>query len=241
MKPTNHRKSDGTISPVPQASSLLYRRFPTCGPSIFLTLSLFICAFATVASAQSSGNSGIPSPTDYDKFSQFITDRNIFDPTRQPHVVGTHYVHRTSATRHYGIPSIQFVGTMNYEKGMFAFFSGNSSDLNEVLAVGGKVQGYTVTQITADSVALQSPGQKDTATVKIGDGLRQEGDKWLLSKENELSMSEGASSSPGYSSSAPTSSSNAGSSSSTPPPSPSAGEPNDILKRLMQQREKENQ
>ena len=44
----------------------------------------------------------VPGPTEYDSFSRFIADRNIFDPARQPHYSGTRTrtrtrIHSTSA------------------------------------------------------------------------------------------------------------------------------------------------
>ena len=230
MTQLNLFKSDGIISP--RRGNLFSL---SLGERAGVRAIIILTLFASILTASAQSNNGVPGSADYDKFSKFITDRNIFDPNRQPHIYNSNHVWRPTTRHRTGTPSIQLVGTMNYEKGMFAFFSGNSSDLNEVLAVGGKLQGYTVTQITGDSVALQSPDQKETATVKIGDGLRQEGDKWLLSKENELSMSESASSS------SSSSSSSTGSSSSTASAPPSSAESNDVLKRLMQLREKENQ
>src|SRR5215472_4795905 len=97
----------------------------------------------TAAFAQSSN--GVPGPEDYDRFSTFITDRNIFDPNRQPHNYDGSRTYRPTHIRSRGTPGIQFVGTMSYDKGLFAFFSGNSSELSKVLQVGDKIQGYTVT------------------------------------------------------------------------------------------------
>ena len=69
--------------------------------------------------------------------------------------------------------------------------------------------------------------------MKVGEGFRQDNGKWVLARPGELPA---ASSAPGTTVSAGTKS--AGSTPAEPAP---AGGSNDILKRLIQQREKENQ
>jgi len=192
----------------------------------------------SVAWAQTQSN-GIPGPEDYASFSRFITDRNIFDPTRQPHDYNSHRVYRPTRTRTpRGTPGIQLVGTMNYQKGLFAFFSGTSDELNKVAQNGQAVAGYTVTAITPDSVTLESADKKDQIDMKIGDGFRQENNKWIFAKSGEVPTE----STPAPDAASASSSDNSSSSSAPPAaPAPSATEQNDVLKRLMQQREKENQ
>jgi hypothetical protein len=190
-----------------------------------------------VAFAQSSN--GVPGPEDYDKFSRFVTDRNIFDPNRQPHNYGSRSTYHTTHIRSHGTPGIQFVGTMSYEKGMFAFFNGNTTELSKVVQVGDKIQGYMVTDIAANTVGLQSADKQEKIAVNIGDGLREENNKWVFSKAGEMPLPAAASSSETTGSSS--SDSNSSNTSSTPATPPSANEQNDTLKRLMQQREKENQ
>ena len=204
-------------------------------PSLFKAfLVLTGCLTGAGAFAQSNH---VPGPQEYSGFSQFITDRNIFDPNRQPHYTGSGYRRPRPISK--GMPTIQFVGTMSYNKGLFAFFSGNSSDLSEVSQVGSKVAGYTITEITPDFVALESADKKEEPKLKVGNGFQEENGKWVLADANAMASAESASSSSGSNSS--TSTGSTGSTSSTPTPPPSTGEQNDVLKRLMQQREKENQ
>jgi hypothetical protein len=195
-----------------------------------------VLAGGVAAFAQSSSH--IPGPEDYDRFSQFITDRNIFDPNRQPHSYGGSYTPRTTHIRSRGTPGIQFVGTMSYEKGFFAFLSGNSTELSKVVQVGDKIQGYTVTDITGNTVALQSADKQEKVALNIGDGLREENSKWVFSKAGDMPLPAAASSTETTGSSS--SDSNSSNTSSAPATPPSATEQNDVLKRLMQQREKEN-
>jgi hypothetical protein len=125
---------------------------------------------------------------------------------------------------------------MSYEKGMFAFFNGNSSDLKKALRVTEKIADYTITDITANRVKLESADQQKQFEMKVGDAMRQENGKWVFAGASE--PAGGTSSTEPAASSA--SDEGAGEAGATPAPS-SAAEPNDVLKRLMQLREKENQ
>ena len=182
-----------------------------------------------VALAQSNG---VPGPTDYAKFSHFVTDRNIFDPNRQPHSYSPTTRTRTrTRTRPTSAPGIMLVGTMSYEKGMFAFFNANNSDMKKALQVAEKIADYTVTEITANRVKLESADKKQQLELKVGDGLRQENGKWVKSDTGELPSETGA-----------TETTNTGGGDSSTPAAPAAaGESNDVLKRLMEKRAKENQ
>jgi hypothetical protein len=197
------------------------------GAGIMVLLAGAVCSFA---------QSSIPGPDDYAAFSHFITDRNIFDPSRQPHNYDSRRSYRPRIRTPRGTPGIQFVGTMSYEKGTFAFFSGNNMDLSKVLQVGDKLQNYTITYITATNVVMVSADKKEQLELEIGDGLRQENDKWIFAKAGEV-PTEATSTAP---SSSPGSSSNDSSSSAPAAPAPEL-EQNDVLKRLMEQRAKENQ
>jgi hypothetical protein len=199
------------------------------GIGLIILLAGSVCTFAQ--------SNGVPGPDEYARFSHFITDRNIFDPSRQPHNYDSSHVFRPNRVRTpRGTPAVQFVGTMSYEKGLFAFFSGNSMDLSQILRVGDKLQNYTITDITATNVMMESADKKEQLELEIGDGLRQESDKWIFSKAGELP----AEASPTAPSSSP-SSSGGDSSGSTPAALPPALEGNDVLKRLMEKRAKENQ
>jgi hypothetical protein len=169
------------------------------------------------AGAQSNN---VPGPAAYPAFSRFITERNIFDPSRYSHNDAQPY--RPKVLR--SAPAFTLVGTMSYEKGMFAFFDGNNSDLRKVLYPSDTngIAGYTVAEITPTGVKLQTADKKQTVQMKIGEMMRQEGSVWQVAGLGELpaSTAEG-------------SISNAGSAPA------SASAPNDVLKKLMQQREQE--
>ena len=191
---------------------------------------LVLLASATFAFAQSN----VPGPADFDRFSHFVADRNIFDPNRVPHSYRPGSIRPPRPPRSRGTPGIMLVGTMSYEKGMFAFFNGNSEEWKKALSVAGKIADYTVTEITASRVQLESADKKQQLELRVGDGLRQENGKWVLSAAGDLPAEN---SSTGTASST----SSSGGESSTPAAPASANEGNDVLKRLMQLREKENQ
>jgi hypothetical protein len=205
-------------------------------PKTFVVAGLMVLlASVTCTFAQSNG---VPSPDEYAAFSHFIADRNIFDPARVPHDYNrNHSFHSTHVRLPHGTPGIQFVGTMSYEKGLFAFFSGNNMDLSKVLQVGDKLQGYIITDITATNVLMTSVDKKEQLELEIGDGLRQENDKWVFSKAGELPI-EVTPTVVAPSAPSSTSSDSTGSAPAAPPP---ALEQNDVLKRLMEKRAKENQ
>jgi hypothetical protein len=202
-----------------------------------MRISGFAIALATLlaGSGAFAQTNHIPGPQDHGLFSQFITERNIFDPSRQPHIYSTGY-HKPN--RHPNrAPGIEFVGTMSYEKGMFAFFSGNSSDLSKVLQVGDKIAGYTVTAISTSEVALASADKKQFS-LSIGGGLKQQNGKWVNAEATDLPGTASAPETTGTTGTDASSSEESSSEAATPA---SASAPNDVLKRLMQQREKENQ
>ncbi len=203
---------------------------------LMLTLLAFGLAGGTAAFAQSNKE---PGPTDYGSFSRFITDRNIFDPTRQPHYSSGNRP-RTRVHTHISVsaPSFAFVGAMNYSKGLFAFFSGNSAEYKKILVNQQDIAGYTVSDISLTSVTLDSADKKEHLELKVGDVMRQVDNKWVLTGPGEITGSADTS---GSSTSLSAGSSPAASSSSTSSTPAASGPTSDILQRLKQLREKENQ
>jgi hypothetical protein len=190
-------------------------------------------ALAGVTGAFAQSN-GVPGPTDYASFSHFVTDRNIFDPGRQPHSYSSTAPRRPSrrSSRNNSAPALTLVGTMSYEKGMFAFFNGNNSDLKKALQVAEKIAGYTIVDISPNHVKLETADKKQQFEMKVGDAMREEGGKWVFAGAEETVGETGPSE---------TTPDAAGGENPAPDSPASANEPNDVLKRLMQLREKENQ
>jgi hypothetical protein len=214
------KRMNQTLPKVIRASSEMWV-LSSCGRVLLLLALLLAPGFAR---AQSSD---VPGDADYPAFSRFITQRNIFDPSRYPHETRTY--HHTVSRHASSAPSFTLVGTMSYSKGNFAFFSGNSDDFKKILPVSGCIASYEVTAISLKGATLLGPDKK-TIQLNIGDQLRQENNGWQMvgAAEASASSNEGASSSGGVT---PDSGSTA--------PSANLGN-NDILKRLMQLREQEN-
>jgi hypothetical protein len=206
-------------------------------PTKIVLLAALVVAGSFSARAQSNNT---PGDADYARFAAFITDRNIFDPNRYPHdqrSSGTR-IKRTK-TRSNGPQGVTFVGTMAYEKGYFAFFNAGDSDLKKVVSYGGEIADYTVKDISATSVKLIGKDKKEV-TMKIGDQMLQEGGAWKVNDDTGSSAaSEPATTTETDNSSSTT---DANSTTDAAPAAPSASlQSNDILKRLMEKRAKENQ
>ncbi len=116
-----------------------------------------------------------PSRFDYASF-HIITDRNIFNPRRSARYTRTERP-RQAATR---TDSFALVGTMSYEKGLFAFFDGSSSDYRKVLKQDDTIAGFKVAGIEASYVKLASPTNQ--VELHVGMQLRHEDDgDWHVS------------------------------------------------------------
>jgi len=200
---------------------------------IILTAAL---ALAGGFSARAQSNNP-PAATDYAQFSRFITDRNIFDPNRYLRTARTNNNRVWTRQCSFSAPTLTLVGTMTYEKGMFAFFDGNNSDLKKILVLDGNIAGYTVKEITLTGVKLQGADKKEIE-MKIGEQMRQEGGSWQLIGRGETPLGSTTTEA-----AATTSAEGDSSTDSAEPPAsaPSSNlEGNDVLKRLMQKREQEN-
>ena len=175
------------------------------------------------ASDYSRGGDGTnngPITLDYSSF-MVIVDRNIFDPNRYPHQGPR--VRPTPKS----FDSLTLVGIMSYEKGTFAFFDGTSSEYKKALKLADAIAGYKVTNIAPNGVKLASGTNE--LDLSVGAQLRRE--------ENGLWRLSGQSTS--YDAT-PTSTSTKAAATTSPGSDPASGSAeSDILKRLMQKREKE--
>jgi hypothetical protein len=177
-----------------------------------------------------SDRGGLDAPTttnspsaslDYSAF-KIIVDRNIFDPNRFPRTAGG------PARKPKSVDSMTLVGTMTYEKGTFAFFDGSSSEYRKALKRADSIAGYKLTGIAANYVKLASGTNE--LELKVGSQLRREEDgPWQLSSQ-AASYSEMPSSAAGSAS---------GSTASASSPSVPSGPYSDILKKLAEQRLKQ--
>jgi len=176
---------------------------------------------------------------------RIIGDRNIFNANRSGGTV------RLSSRRPSRVESFTLVGTMAYEKGVFAFFEGSSSELTKVLKLEGVIAGHKLVDIFANSVKFEADGKE--IELAVGSQLRREDEgAWQLSEARAggyAAVSNGngvASGRSGRSDRDRGSSSGGGSASESPGAAPapavaSGGNQDEVLKRLMERREKESQ
>jgi hypothetical protein len=173
------------------------------------------------AAAQTTNAPAAANVTNYSSF-QIIVERNIFDPNRYAHMSRSRG-RPTSPSA----PWFSLVGTMSSRQGMLAFFDGNDSDYRKVLSPDGVIAGYKVAEITLHGVKLTSTNKP--VAMKVGAQMQQAvKGEWQLADSGEAP--------------AATTGNEAPATDETPAAgaaSGSASEPNEILKKLMQQREQE--
>ncbi|HWW02217.1 MAG TPA: hypothetical protein VNZ64_21125 [Candidatus Acidoferrum sp.] len=166
----------------------------------------------SLQSGASATNNG-PASLDYSAF-RMVAERNIFDPNRAPHNIVDRPQRKT-------IESFSLVGTMSYEKGDFAFFDGPSSDYKKVLKASGTIAGYKVLAVLPDSVTLARATNE--LVLAVGAQLRRQDDGTWVQEAGAAAYDA----------------SPAGSNSTAQPETAASGAESDIIKRMMQRREKE--
>lgn len=131
------------------------------------------------ASAQPSNG---PAQLDFSSF-KIITERNIFNPNRSARSVrsGRREPRKLVRTEFFSL-----VGTMSYEKGLFAFFDGTRSEYRMVLKSADAIAGYKVANIMPNYVKLASATNE--LEMRVGMQMRrEEGGEWLLTTRTEPS------------------------------------------------------
>lgn len=116
---------------------------------------------------------------------------------------------------------------MSYSKGKFAFFDSSRPEYKKVLEPGATIAGYTVKDVTPKKVVLEV--NTNEIAMAVGTRMVNEGPgKWKLSTEMDMPSSSNSdqSSEPAADLTLPAGASPAMS---------------DVLKKLMQQRQQENQ
>lgn len=151
---------------------------------------------------------------------QLVAQRNIFNPNRSRRSSRSGGDSEKPAPR---VDVIALSGTMSYTRGTFAFFDSSSSEFKKVLKPGEAIAGYTVKEIAQNHVQLE----KESALfeLKVGQQLRREEEgAWAVISSASITTSQN---------STPTEDSASASANS--------GEgPSEALKRLLEQRKKEN-
>lgn len=184
---------------------------------------------------------------------RIITERNIFDANRSGGTV------RVNSRRPSVVETFTLVGTMAYGKGAFAFFEGSSADLTKVLKPAGIIAGHKLVDVYANSVKLDVDGRE--IELPVGSQMRREDEGTWQAAEARSGGNGAPPSGDGDSSSRSSrsdrgrdysrsrregSSSSRGESSESRGPAPAqtsspSVNQDEILKRLMERREKESQ
>jgi hypothetical protein len=152
---------------------------------------------------------------------RLIAERNIFNPSRS----GRQPPSSREARRTPKVDAFGLVGTLRSDRGVFAFFDGSEGDYRKALKTGATLAGFTVTEISTDSVKLERAGT--TTELRVGSQMRREDEgQWQLNASGESF----ARATPAGGE-ANTASADSG--------EPAGGEMSDVLKRLMQKREQE--
>lgn len=157
-----------------------------------------------------------PAPLDFSAF-KIISERNIFDPNRSPR----RSAQVAAPPKERRVDSLKLVGIMSYQKGKFAFFDGTSQDYRKALKVSDEIAGFRVADIERNSVKLA--GTDNQLELKVGSQLRrEESGQWELSN-SAIEIPE----------------TRAVASTSAPAPTGATQADDEVLKRMMQRREKE--
>lgn len=118
------------------------------------TNSVAVTTNATARSAEASPATSSNSRSPDDTAFRIVAERNIFDANRSGG-----QVRLSSSRRPSRVESFTLVGTMAYEKGAFAFFNGSSSQLSKVLKANGVIASHKIVDVLANGVKLEADGR----------------------------------------------------------------------------------
>lgn len=156
----------------------------------------------------------------FDAF-RLVKTRNIFDPDRRAARVETPTRSGPAPTR---TNSISVTGTMVADGKALVFFSGSRPEYSKVIPVGATIADFKVTGITNAQVELSRDGKQ----IVVGVG-----------KQVPLEGSSAAIAPPDASAAAPADAPPPEAAAPTEAKPASADEPNEVLRRMMERRQKE--
>ena len=174
-----------------------------------------------------------PTVLDSKALARRVSERNIFDPDRQPRTRReSRPIPKPVVAVAADAPEMGLVGVMTFQKGTFAFFDGNAAEYRKTLQVQALIAGHNVTAITPQSVTL-SESNGPPVLLKVGQRLRKDAEGvWKLAAGGTGEAFTRSSGSVGAGSGAASSS----------PSTTTAEDPpgsDEILKRLLKKREQE--
>ena len=191
--------------------------------SRILSLLLLLAVTSAFVRAQETN---APSRPDFQEF-RIISERNSFNPNRSQRRERTRS--EREPERRTRTESVALLGTMNYDKGWFAFFDGSRSEYRKALQPGDAIAGYTVGEIAPNHVKLQSTNSPPIQ-LRVGTQMRKQDEgEWEVRERDRV---ETASAPPPTAS--PSGDTNAATASSPL-------DDNEVIRRLMQKREQELQ
>ncbi len=242
------------------------RAFTTTNPAVAhlrtrwglgVSLILLYAVGLDVAGAQETATDpAAPAPLgrEYADF-RIVTDRNIFDPSRTARSRDRRA--EPEKPREPKIDVVALTGTLSYEKGSIAFFDSTASEFRKAAKIGDQIAGYLVKEIAQTQVALER--ESELLALKVGQQLRRQDEgAWeittgaVISKNATTSgrssriapsSARPAEGSPGLDSGEPAAEgvdSNEEEADDRSESGASPGEgPSEVLKRLLEQRRKE--
>jgi hypothetical protein len=158
-----------------------------------------------------------PAALSFDSF-RIVTQRNIFNPNR----IGLSRDSDGPAPR---MDEITLVGSMDSQKGLYAFFDSQDNTYRKALHEGGAIAQFTVQHIASDAVDLSRDGK--ITTMKIGQQLRRPiGGEWSVTTPEPPSI-------------APPADVITGSSSTATTPGKPGDAQNEVLRKMLEQRQKQ--
>ena len=92
------------------------------------------------------------------------------------------------------VDTVTLVGTLQSGNGWVAFFDGSGADYRKALNAQGRIAGYTITQVAFNSVQLEAKDKK--LSLRVGHSLRREnGGEWKVSTGSGMASTGGGSTS----------------------------------------------
>lgn len=137
----------------------------------------FPLAFSRTSLAAETNKPPAMDPTvamDPKSMARRVADRNIFDPDRQPRGRGeSRPAPKPRAVVSADPAEVALVGVMDYARGTFAFFDGNSAEYRKTLQVKAEIAGHTLSAIAPQSVTL-TESNRPPVQLRVGQRMRRD-------------------------------------------------------------------
>lgn len=205
------------------------------GRSLPWVMALGLAVPLAFTRASRAAETNEPPAMDPKSMARRVADRNIFDPDRQPRGRGeSRPAPKPRAVVAADAAEVTLVGIMDYARGTFAFFDGNSAEYRKTLQVKAEIAGHTVSAIAPQSVTL-TESNRPPVQLRVGQRMRRDSEGvWQVvarASTEGLTQSGNTGNSGGPGGSASEASATTGG--EDPPGS------DEILKRLLKKREQE--